>query len=156
RYDLFRTAAEAPGDIVECGVFKGTGFLYWLKLLSIYQAGSAKRVIGFDTFSHFPEPDDAREKVEVDKLVGEASFRRISPAAIYAMAEAAGFPRSSCELVSGDIRSSAEDYVATHPGFRISLLHLDLDLGDATLAALEAFWPRVVRGGVVVFDEYAI
>jgi hypothetical protein len=35
-------------------------------------------------------------------------------------------------------------------------LHLDLDLGSATYAALEALWPRVVRGGVVVFDEYAV
>ena len=36
RYDLFRKSLNVPGDVVECGVFKGTGLMYWLKLLDIY------------------------------------------------------------------------------------------------------------------------
>jgi len=32
---------------------------------------------------------------------------------------------------------------------------LDLDLGEPTEAVLEAFWARVCKGGIVVFDEYA-
>ena len=67
-----------------------------------------------------------------------------------------GMEKSRCELIAGDIRETAARYVATSPGMRISLLHLDLDLADATRAALEAFWPRVSRGGIVVFDEYAV
>ena len=46
--------------------------------------------------------------------------------------------------------------VAARPGFRIALLNMDLDLAEPTLAALEALWPRVVPGGVVVFDEYSV
>ena len=53
RYDLFRQSLCVPGDIVECGVFKGVGAMYWAKLLAIYAPGSRKRVIGFDTFSEF-------------------------------------------------------------------------------------------------------
>jgi hypothetical protein len=156
RYDLFRLAAEAPGDIVECGVFKGTGVMTWLKLLAIYQSGSGKRVVGFDTFSEFPEPSDDLEKKVVAKLVAEADFRGITIHELRAMVEAAGIETSACDLVAGDIRETAGAYVAELPGFRISLLLLDLDLGSATYAALEALWPRVVRGGVVVFDEYAV
>ena len=40
--------------------------------------------------------------------------------------------------------------------FDISLLHLDMDIHAPTLAALKAFWPRVLPGGVVMFDEFAI
>ncbi len=47
-------------------------------------------------------------------------------------------------------------YSESHPGFRISLLHMDLDVEIPTLKALEALWPKVCKGGVVVFDEYAI
>ena len=39
---------------------------------------------------------------------------------------------------------------------RISLLHLDVDLYEPTLAALKAFYPLVVPGGLVVFDEYGL
>ena len=47
-------------------------------------------------------------------------------------------------------------YSESRPGFRISFLHMDLDVEEPTLKALEALWPKVCRGGVVVFDEYAI
>jgi hypothetical protein len=155
RYDLFRLAADVPGDIVECGVFKGSGLLTWLKLLTIYRSGSGKRVVGFDVFSDFMPAEGAEKKV-ADRLFQEAEFHGITVEEIYGMVEAAGIAKSACELVVGDIRETARAYVAKNPGFRISLLHLDLDLGDASHAALEALWPRVVRGGIVVFDEYAV
>src|SRR5688572_14044527 len=55
RYDLFRMSIEIPGDIVECGVFKGAGLMFWLKLLEIYCHGSNKRVVGFDVFKGFQD-----------------------------------------------------------------------------------------------------
>ncbi|MGD9886062.1 MAG: TylF/MycF/NovP-related O-methyltransferase [Reyranella sp.] len=39
---------------------------------------------------------------------------------------------------------------------RFSLIHLDCDLYRPTRAVLEALWDRVARGGLVIFDEYAI
>ena len=59
-------------------------------------------------------------------------------------------------LVDGDIESSVPQFVARNPGLRISLLHIDCDLYKPTKAALDVLWPRVVRGGVVVFDDYGI
>ena len=55
RYDLFKKTSNIPGDIVECGVFKGVGLFLWLKFLKIYLPNSNKKVIGFDMFSHFPK-----------------------------------------------------------------------------------------------------
>ena len=45
---------------------------------------------------------------------------------------------------------------ADRPGLRVSLLHCDLDVYAPTLTVLQNMWPRVVRGGIVVFDEYAV
>jgi len=64
--------------------------------------------------------------------------------------------RPRVALVDGDVCQTAKQYVADHSGMRISLLHLDMDLYAPTRAALEAFWPRILTGGVVLFDEYAI
>ena len=42
---------DLPGDIVECGVFKGTGMLTFLKIKRFLCANSGKKVIGFDFFN---------------------------------------------------------------------------------------------------------
>ena len=68
----------------------------------------------------------------------------------------AGYNESKFELIKGDISDTAKIFVEDKPGFRISLLYLDLDLDHPTYDTLEAFWDRVVPGGIVVFDEYAI
>jgi hypothetical protein len=46
--------------------------------------------------------------------------------------------------------------VKGNPGFRIALLNLDFVLYEPTLAALKHLFPRVVAGGVVALDEYAV
>jgi hypothetical protein len=147
---------DVPGDVVECGVLKGAGLMYWLKLLQIHCPGTLKRVVGFDTFTRFAATSDNFEAQQVAAFVQESEFHGVTVEALYDRVVAAGLDRSKCELVAGDIREVALGYVADHPGFRISLLNLDVDLEDVTLAALEAFWPRVVPGGVVIFDEYAV
>lgn len=156
RYDLFRISLDVPGDIVECGVFKGTGLMFWLKLLQIYCPGSIKQVIGFDVFTSYAKTSGSFEAAQVDSFIHESRFQGVTTDEIYERLDAAHVSRDKCELTAGDIRKTAPKYVATHPGFRISLLNLDLDLEKATFAALKAFWPRVVRGGVVIFDEYSV
>ena len=66
-----------------------------------------------------------------------------------------GFEAHEFDLVSGDITETAAKYVSERPGFRISLLYIDLDVEVPTYEALSAMWDRVVKGGMVVFDEYA-
>jgi hypothetical protein len=156
RYELFRMTLELPGDIVEAGVFKGTGLLTFLKLLAIHCPGSRKRVIGFDLFADFEQATPESERASVRTLLEAAQTRGPGRAEIAALVQAAGFEADRCLLVEGDITVTAADLCRKEPGLRISLLHLDLDLGAATQAALEILWERVVRGGVVVFDEYSV
>ena len=155
RYDFFRMVIDRPGDIVECGVFKGAGLLTWLKFMQIHAPGSARRVVGFDTFDSFAAPSSQIDDAAVAAFVQETGHRGTSPALLHAAIAEAGIAADRCELVAGDIGATAAAYVRTNPGFRIALLHMDLDLGDPTFAALQALWPRVIPGGVVVFDEYA-
>lgn len=156
RYELFRRTIELPGDVVEAGVLKGTGLLMWLKLLAIRCPGSMKRVVGFDLFEGWGSRVSASDKSAVEAYLAEAGFTGVTPERIAGLAAAAGFEADACELVAGDIVATAPAYVAANPGFRVSLLNLDMDLGEPTYAALEALWPRVVPGGVVILDEYAV
>lgn len=47
-------------------------------------------------------------------------------------------------------------FVEENFGLRISLLYFDIDLYRPTLVGLQNLFPRVVWGGVVIFDEYRV
>jgi hypothetical protein len=154
RYDLFRMTLTVPGDSVDCGVFIGAGLMLWLKLLKIHMPGSINRVVGFDTFNTFAASETAQEAQQVRAFVAETGFEGVTPGVLLKWVEQAGLDPNKCELVEGDIRQTAAAYCEDKPGFRVSLLHLDLDLDAATHAALAAFWPRMPSGGVIVLDNY--
>jgi hypothetical protein len=157
RHELFKMTIDVPGDIIECGVLKGTGLMLWLKLLRIYCPASGKRVIGFDTFGSNPE---LLRKEDADLMAGLYKKSGLQTCCtteeIQQMAFKMTGREEACHLVPGDICKTAKEYTNTWPGARISLLHMDLDAEEPTIAALEALWPMVTRGGVVIFDEYAI
>jgi len=58
--------------------------------------------------------------------------------------------KSNCSFFPGWIPSSA--FFLTEE--RFCLVHLDLDLYQSTKAAIEIFWPKIVVGGVIVFDDW--
>ena len=60
------------------------------------------------------------------------------------------------EFVLGDASRTIPKYAKNNPGFRIALLNLDFDVYEPTLAALEKFYDRIVGGGIVTIDEYAV
>ena len=161
-YEVFLKVKDLPGDIVECGVYKGSSLLTFARFLETFCTGDRTRqVLGFD---HFRGLADRSEKDGLDARVGNtaegwnpAAFRDTLFGLVDAFNADSFVPqRPRIELVDGDVCKTAGAYAAEHSGMRISLLHLDMDLYEPTLAALKAFWPRLLTGGVVLFDEYAI
>ena len=47
---LFEQVKDVPGDILEFGVFKGTGLLTFLKLKRYLCPNTMKKIVGFDFF----------------------------------------------------------------------------------------------------------
>lgn len=152
RYELFRHVIDLPGDVVECGVFKGHGVLFWARLVQIFNPMSQRRVIGFDTFEGVPET----VRGESDRLHG-AAFTNYAdvPERVAEQARALGFDKR-LELVKGDATTSIAEYAAARPGFRVALLNIDFDVYEPCKAALEALIDRMVPGGIIMFDEYAV
>lgn len=152
RYELYKQVIDLPGDVVECGVFKGQGLLFWAKLIQIFNPLSPRKVIGFDTFSGMPASvTREHDRAGADAFLGYEDV----PARIRAKAEAFGLTHR-IEIVSGDATKTIPEFVKTRPGFRVALLNLDFDVYEPTLAALEALYDRVVGGGIVTLDEYAV
>lgn len=153
RADLVRDVADVPGDIVDAGTFKGVSTIQMAHFLKIYQPHGKAKVVSFDTFeAKFPRvrEDEVASAERHGKLFEETAYAQIGEA-IERLDLAA-----RVELVKGDITETLPAYLAERPGFRISLLHCDLDVYAATKSLLETAWPRVVAGGMVVFDQYAV
>jgi hypothetical protein len=154
RYRLFEKTIVVPGDIIECGVFRGAGLMYWAKLLEIFSPNSRKRVIGFDGFRPFLEvqlrPEERAVAGRHDELVPGVNKNEVEAAI-----DAAGLTHRT-ELIEGNIEVTAVEYARRNVGTRISLLHLDLDTYSGTKAALTSLYPLVSPGGLVILDEYGI
>ncbi len=150
RYEQMKMIENVPGDIVECGVFKGTGFYTFAKLCRIMMPNSGRKLIGFDLFgtkiaTKLTRADDKKfVDWHVDKTVKKEEIVK----------NLAAHDIHNVELIAGDVTRTTKEYAAKNPGFRIALLYLDVDNYDGTMAILKHFFPLVVPGGLVVFDDY--
>lgn len=161
--ELFRMTLDVPGDIAELGVFRGLGLMTWANLLEAYCVGDrTKTVYGFDNWQGFTgfSDEDGTSVADAHKVLGgfnpEPFHRELQDAiAIYDRDRFVPW-KPRIKLVNGQIEETVGKFVEENPGVRFSLIHFDCDLYAPTRAALEALWPKVSRGGVVLFDEYSI
>jgi len=161
--EIFKETVDLPGSIVECGVFKGQSLGLFGKLLETYSPGdSLKKIVGFDTFEGFLSlhEEDGPPDLSRAKTIGgwnSIDFLPTLQKSLELNQEDSYLPRlSRIRLIKGNVRETIPKFVLDNPGFRISLLNLDLDLYEPTKTALEFLYPLVVPGGIVVLDEYAM
>jgi hypothetical protein len=152
-YTLLGTVLQLDGAVAECGCFRGMSshlMLGRLKLAEPGFTGHGYRI--FDSFEGLSEPgaDDAiapdhPKAARLGQMCRAGAFAASLDTVRRGLAE---FP--AVEFCRGWIPQS----LAGLPELRYRFVHLDLDLHDPTLAALEYFWPRLVPGGMVVCDDY--
>lgn len=161
KYKIFELGLAATGSIVECGVFAGGGVMGWAHFSAILEPyNHTRRVIGFDTFTGFPEPHEKDTRHGQSEHLHRGAFNTdrsiISEDkhlfALHDQNRPLGhIPK--IELVVGDACETIPQYVEEHPHLLVSLLYFDFDIYEPTKTALQFLYPRVVKGGVVAFDE---
>lgn len=157
RIKFYEMVKDKNGDIIECGIFKGSGMLSWLKILDMNEPNSIKKVIGFDFFdSEFLENLDGIDKETMTEVFTRCDIKDddISLSGVRSKIIKSGFSEEKFDLVKGDIIKTSSEYIKDKPGLRISILYMDLDLDQPTYQTLNNLWDNIVDGGIVVFDEY--
>lgn len=155
KFFFLSLARNIPGDIVELGVFKGSGMAGWLKVGSSLQTN--RKVIGFDFFNQ----KDLIESIKtMDGELMESLFndRNFNPTGYKEILNIllTNIHFKNFELHQGDVFDTIPRYLAENPGFRISIVNFDLDTEAPTYFSLNQLWPRVVKNGILIFDEYGI
>jgi hypothetical protein len=153
-YELFKQAVNLPGAIMEFGVFKGVSLARFAIFRSLFSNVNSKKIIGFDTFNKFPKSVYEGDRKHTQDFIKEAGSNSISKDQLFKILKWHGLDKN-VELIEGDICDTGPEYVKTHPELKISLLHLDVDLYEPTKVILNYFYPKVVNGGVIIFDDYA-
>jgi len=126
--------AKAAIDYFEFGVAAGSSLRTWCQLNS----NEKSRFFGFDSFQGLP--DDWRK----DRPKGHYSTGGRLPEI--------GDPR--VELIPGWFQQSLPGFLARHQQFSPVVIHNDSDLYSSTLFCLAGMNPLIVRGTVIVFDEF--
>jgi O-methyltransferase len=132
-YNAVLSCEKTPGDMAEAGVYLGgTARL-------ILSTSTSKRLHLFDTFAGLPFGEGDFEAGEWKGSIAEVR-RNLSEFSSRLEFHQGYFPDSAAGL---------ED-------LRFSFVHLDLDLYQSTLSALEWFWPRMNPGAVLLSHDYPL
>jgi len=140
-----------PGDFVECGVFAGSQCAAMARAIMESRTEYGKRKVHlFDGFKGVPPcgPEDT------------------------SLISAGAKPYESCcpmEAVQGHMLQwgISPDLLVYHPGWfadtmpvndvgPIALLRLDGDLYESTKVCLQHLWPKVVKDGWVIVDDFEL
>jgi hypothetical protein len=153
--ELYLKVKDLAGDILEFGVFKGAGMALFLNLKMMYEPNSLMKVIGFDYFNieKLTNSLDGLNKTMMSAVLNRAHSDELSIESI--KLRLSNFNENAYKLIEGDGVCTSHEYNIENPGARIKLLYMDIDLGEPTYKILKTLWNKVVRNGIIVFDEYA-
>jgi len=148
-FQLLETTLSLPGDVAECGVWQGSTVLPIG--LFLRRRAPRKRLVGFDSFQGL----NATVSRDVSMGGGDDDRKRVG-----------GFSNTSYEAVNQRVREfGLSDSVTLAPGYfqdtlagygdwRFCFVHLDCVIYESYRTCLEFFYPRLVRGGLILLDEY--
>jgi O-methyltransferase len=153
------TRQAIPGDIVECGVWRGGSMMAAARTL--LRLGDASRTLHlFDTFEGMPPPTEIdRTNLDgipaADLLAREDRETSVNWAVagldlVRANVGSVGYPADRVKYVVGKV----EETIPEHAPERIALLRLDTDRYESTRHELIHLYPRLVPGGLLIVDDY--
>ncbi|OBK98549.1 macrocin O-methyltransferase [Mycobacterium sp. 1245499.0] len=143
-----------PGDLVECGVWRGGASILMRAVLAAY--GDTERKVWLaDSFEGVPPPDSAN--YEADKLsrfqLGlhhAAPVLAVSQEEVKANFERYGLLDEQVRFLPGWFKDTLHDA----PIEQIAVLRLDGDLYESTIQGLDGLYPRLSPGGFCIIDDY--
>jgi O-methyltransferase len=143
-------ADHVPGDLVECGVWRGGASILMRATLAAY--GDESRCVWLaDSFAGVPPPDAANYSADKgDKLYLAAPILAVPERDVRANFERYGLLDDQVRFLPGWFKDTLRDA----PIDKIAVLRLDGDLYESTIQALDGLYERLSPGGFCIIDDY--
>jgi O-methyltransferase len=151
---------RVPGDVVECGVWRGGSMMAVARTL-LERGNCDRELYLFDTFAGMPEagiddhyldgrPADSVLREELGPKASMADWCNSSIDEVRRNMALTGYPDDRIHFVKGMV----EDTIPEQAPKQIALLRLDTDWYASTRHELEHLFPRLPPGGIVIIDDY--
>ena len=150
-YKIYKKIISLPGDVVECGVFKGISLTRFLTFREILENYNSRKIFGFDVFGKFPKAKNSNDKSFLKRWEKSAG-NGIDVKELNNILISKKF--TNFELIKGNVKKTIPNLIQKEPHLKISLLHLDMDIYEPTKFALNKLFSHVVKGGIVLIDDY--
>ncbi|MCT7495711.1 TylF/MycF family methyltransferase [Aliarcobacter cryaerophilus] len=151
-YELYKRIVTLPGAIVECGLFKGNSFFRLAHFRDLLESRYSRKLIGFDIFGAFPDTDFEDDKKYLQNFKNTAGENSIELEEIEKIMKYKKL--ENYEFIKGDINKTIPEYCQNNEHLKIALLHIDTDVYEPAVTILENMYDRIVKGGIIMFDDY--
>lgn len=151
QYELYKKIINLPGDVLEFGVYKGASLLRLATFRNLLENDFSRKIIGFDMFGKFPTTDDELDNKFIQSFENDGGYG-IDKEELEKFIDYKNL--QNVKLVKGDINETLDIFLEETPHLRISLLHIDVDVYQPTKLILDKLFDRVVRGGLIILDDY--
>src|SRR5439155_23539484 len=146
--------AQVPGEIVECGVWKGGSMMAAAKTL-VKLDDTTRHLYLFDTFSGMTAPtekdaDYSGSPAEARLQNGGAVLAYAPLEQVKAVMAKTRYPAEKIHYVKGRV----EHTIPSRAPDKIALLRLDSDWYESTRHELVHLFPRLSVGGILIIDDY--
>lgn len=140
---LAEQVRDIPGDIVECGVWRGGQIAAIAQLL-----GNKRRYMLYDSFEGLPEADLRMDGHKATTLTGKCCADEHYAVEAMQLADITNYT-----FVKGWYTDTLP--TAQHPD-GIALLHLDSDWYSSTTECLKYLYPQLNPNAVCIIDDYFV
>lgn len=146
-----------PGDIVECGVWRG-GSMMAAALALLDEGDTSRRLYLYDTFEGMSEPTehdkDLRGRSASVLLAAEPADGQVRCLAsledVQQNMRSTGYPDDLVQYVPGMVEETIPNVVPEE----VALLRLDTDWYESTHHELTHMYPLLTTRGVLIIDDY--
>ena len=139
-WTLVEQTAKLPGDILEVGVWKGGTGVLMAQKVALHESDTT--VILCDTFSGIVKAG-VDDPFFLDGMLLAARW--------HLEALVKDFDLHNIEICEGIFPDQTGHLIADR---RFRLCHIDVDVYQSAQDILEWLWPRMVVGGVIVYDDF--
>jgi hypothetical protein len=163
--DFVDSVKDVAGMIVEVGIGRGDSFLTMARQeLLLFPNDLSTSIVGFDTGAGFLEitDHDGGPDPSLDRVPGGySSQRELVELAVELFGVQHPTRARRIKLIFGDAGETIPEFVAQYDrdgqdysSLAIKLLHLDADLYQPTLTALEDFGPLLQPRALIILDQW--
>lgn len=152
-------ANHIDGPIVECGVWRG-GSMMAVALTLLRIGDTTRDLYLLDTYEGMTQPTEKDQDAdgrtaadllaEQDKGLVDSAWCVASIDDVRSNLASTGYPAERIHYVQGRV----EETIPGNLPQSLALLRLDTDWYESTLHELRHLYPRLLKGGVLIIDDY--